>query len=301
MRRACHVLLAALWLLLLPLSGRADDTPDIPRLSHHVTDLTHTLSAMQLQALDGRLRALEKSKGAQLVVVMVATTGPLDLAGYSLQVAEKNKVGRKGVDDGVLLLIAKDDRRARIEVGYGLEGAIPDVTAHRIITEYLAPRFRSGDYYGGISDAVDALGKLVDGESLPAPVEDAAPAPRHRSSGSAWLPMVFLAFFIGSMWRLFFGRLRAPWRPGVVGILTAVAIGLISASVLYGLGGLLIGGLVGLGRGSGRYIHYGGWGGGGFWGGGGGFGGGSGGGFGGGGGFSGGGGSFGGGGASGGW
>ena len=152
--RRWRAALLGLCLALLPELSMAANAPAIPTLSHHVTDLTGTLSDMQLKALDARLRQLEKTKGAQLVVLMVGSTQALDLDGYSLKVAEKNKVGRKGVDDGVLMLIAKDDHRVRIEVGYGLEGAIPDVTAHRIIVEYLAPKFRSGDYYGGISDAV---------------------------------------------------------------------------------------------------------------------------------------------------
>jgi len=137
----------------------------VPKLARHVTDLTGTLTTQQVDQLDAQLTALERAKGAQLVVLMVGSTGEQDIEGYSLAVAEANKVGRKGVDDGLLLLIAKDDRRVRIEVGYGLEGAIPDAATARIIREYIAPKFRSNDYFGGISDAVGALTQLVDGEA----------------------------------------------------------------------------------------------------------------------------------------
>src|ERR1700756_5516953 len=157
--------------LLLPWTvSHADDQPTVPTLARHVTDLTGTLTAQQIDQLDTQLVNLEKQKGAQLVVLMIGSTQPDDIDGYSLRVAEANKLGRKGVDDGVLLFIAKNDRQVRIETGYGLEGAIPDAAAVRIIREYIAPKFRSNDYYGGISDAVGALTLLINGESLPPPV-----------------------------------------------------------------------------------------------------------------------------------
>src|SRR5437868_14511097 len=127
----------AISLLLFGVAARAD----APVLTQRVTDLTGTLTSEQRAQLESRSAALEKSKGAQLVVLVVPTTQPETIEAYALAVAEKNRIGRKGSDDGVLLLVAKDDRKARVEVGYGLEGAIPDVTAHRIITEYLAPKF----------------------------------------------------------------------------------------------------------------------------------------------------------------
>lgn len=117
---------------------------DVPKLTRHVTDLTGTLTAQQVDQLDAQLVALEKAKGAQLVVLMVGTTQPQPIDSYSLDVSMTNKVGRKGIDDGVLLLIAKNDHQVRIEVGAGLEGAIPDAAAARIIREYLAPKFQIG-------------------------------------------------------------------------------------------------------------------------------------------------------------
>ena len=263
----------------------------VPKLARHVTDLTGTLTASQVDQLDAHLVALEKTKGAQLVVLMVGSTGGQDIESYSLAVAEANKVGRKGTDDGVLLLIAKDDRRVRIEVGYGLEGAIPDAATARIIREYIAPKFRSNDYFGGISDAVGALTLLINGEPLPPPVQG-APADEHAGPGlqTGLMIGVFAALFLRSV----FARAR-PWLRAPVG--AALVGGLLWLLVSMGAGilGALLGGvLMLLPAGAGRSIGGGGWGGfgGGGW---------NGGGSSGGGGFSGGGGSFGGGGSSGSW
>ena len=258
--------------LLLPAVLHAD-TP-VPKLARHVTDLTGTLSAQQVDQLDGQLAALEKSKGAQLVVLMVGSTQPQDIDAYSLDVSMANKVGRKGIDDGVLLLVAKDDRQVRIEVGAGLEGAIPDAASARIIREDIAPKFRSGDYYGGITDAVGALTQLIDGESLPPPVQGAT----HEQHGLDLQGLLTVGFFAWIFLRGILGRTHAFVRAPLGGLLMLLPAG----------AGRSIGG--------GGWGGFGGWGGGGF--GGGGFGGG---GFGGGGGFSGGGGSFNGGGASGSW
>jgi uncharacterized protein len=283
------------WLLLallLPVLLHAADA--VPKLARHVTDLTGTLTAQQVDQLDAQLTALERAKGAQLVVLMVGSTGEQDIEGYSLAVAEANKVGRKGTDDGVLLLVAKDDRRVRIEVGYGLEGAIPDAATARIIREYIAPKFRSNDYFGGISDAVGALTQLIDGEPLPPPVRG---SPGDERSGLGLEQGLMIAVFVALFLRGIFGRartwLRAPLGAVAVGGLLWLLISM-GAGVL----GALIGGVLMLmPGGAGRSIGGGGWGG--F--GGGGWGGGSGGGSFGGGGFSGGGGSFGGGGSSGSW
>lgn len=279
--------------LLLPVMSRAADA--VPKLARHVTDLTGTLSAQQVDQLDAQLVALEKSKGAQLVVLMVSSTDGQDIAPYSLAVAEANKVGRKGTDDGVLLVIAKADHRVRIEVGYGLEGAIPDAATARIIREYIAPKFRGNDYFGGISDALGALTQLINGEPLPPPVRGADDDEKHGPGLQGALAIaVFVALFLRSL----LGRLgrfvRVPLGAALVGGLLWLVV-----SMGAGIAGAIVGGLLMLmPGGAGRSIGGGGWGG--F--GGGGWGGGSGGGGGfGGGGFSGGGGSFGGGGSSGSW
>lgn len=282
--------------LLLPAVLHAD-TP-VPKLARHVTDLTGTLSAQQVDQLDGQLAALEKSKGAQLVVLMVGSTQPQDIDAYSLDVSMANKVGRKGIDDGVLLLVAKDDRQVRIEVGAGLEGAIPDAASARIIREYIAPKFRSGDYYGGITDAVGALTQLIDGESLPPPVQGAT----HEQHGLDLQGLLTVGFFAWIFLRGILGRTHAFVRAPLGGLVMGGLFWLMASAGMGIFGGIVGGLLMLLPAGAGRSIGGGGWGGFGGWGGGG-FGGGGfgGGGFGGGGGFSGGGGSFNGGGASGSW
>jgi uncharacterized protein len=163
------------------------------KLIQHVTDLTGTLSAEQIAQLETQLTALEKRKGSQVAVYMVASLGNQSLEDYSLAIAEKNKLGRAKVDDGVLLFIAKDDRKVRIEVGYGLEGAIPDAKSGRIIREYIAPNFRKGDYNQGIVDAINAISALIDGEDLPAPLQDEQ-TPQHAPVG---LFAIFIGIFVG--------------------------------------------------------------------------------------------------------
>ena len=287
---------AALGLALLLVAAPALAQQPVPPRAARVTDLTSTLPANTRAALDRKLAAFEARKGSQIAVLLVATTAPESIEQYSLRVAEAWKLGRAGIDDGVLLLVAVQDRRARFEVGYGLEGPVPDALARRIIAEQLAPKFRDGDFAGGIDAGLDALIGLVDGEPLPAP---SARAP----SVDPWhaLPvLIFLAAVLAPVFRRMFGTL---FGSVALGTGAGVVVWLIS-SVIFG--SVLVGGLVfvfalaGIGGGGGRWASRGGpFGGmpGGFGGfrGGGGFGGG------GGGGFSGGGGRFGGGGASGGW
>lgn len=287
MRRLLRLLLALALAWITPALAA-----DVPTLTRHATDLTGTLSAQQIDALDAKLVALEKAKGAQLVVLMVPTTGDQDIESFSLAVAEANKIGRKGTDDGILLLVAKDDRRDRIEVGYGLEGAVPDAATARIRREFIESRFKTGDFYGGIEAGVDALIGLINGEALPPP-KQAPGRGRARDFGHTLLIGVFVAFFL----RRLFGRAPILLRTPLGAAITGGLLWLLAATVGAGLIGAVIGGVLMLiPGGTGRSIGGGGWGGfggGGF--GGGGFGGG------GGGGFSGGGGSFGGGGSSGSW
>ncbi len=290
LRRVPRLWLILAMALLSPSLLHAADA--VPKLTRHVTDLTGTLSAQQVDQLDAQLVALEKAKGAQLTVLMVDSTAEQDIDSYSLAVAEANKVGRKGVDDGVLLLVAKNDRRVRIEVGYGLEGAIPDAATARIIREYIAPKFRSNDYFGGISDAVGALTLLINGEALPPPVQG---APSNERSGPGLQNGLMIGVFVALFLRSMLGR-ATPWVRAPLGAVLVGGLLWLLISMGAGIIGALVGGvLMLLPGGAGRSIGGGGWGGfgGGGWGGGGG-------GLGGGG-FSGGGGSFGGGGASGSW
>lgn len=141
----------------------------VPELSRRVTDLTSTLAADQVAALEGKLAAFEAQKGSQIAVLIVPTTQPEDIAQFGIRVAEQWKIGREKVDDGVILIVARDDRKLRLEVGYGLEGAIPDAVAKRVIAETITPYFRAGDFYGGIDAGVTQLMRLIEGEALPPP------------------------------------------------------------------------------------------------------------------------------------
>jgi uncharacterized protein len=297
---AATLLCAASW---LP-GAQAQALQAVPPLSARVTDLTGTLDAGQREQLEQRLAAIEQRKGSQVAVLIVPTTQPEPIEDYSIRVVEAWKLGRgqvdgKQVDDGVLLLIAKDDRKVRIEVGYGLEGAIPDAYSKRIIAETIAPKFRQGDYFGGVSAAIDALARLIEGEALPAPSGtgqgDGQADPQSLLAG---LLAVFVAGVVASA---ILGRVLGSG----VGAIAAAGYSLtMGASVVVAL----IAGVVGffafllIGHSFLRGLQSGGSSGRSVWTSGGGWGRGSGGGFrGGGGGFRGGGGGFGGGGASGGW
>ena len=264
----------------------ASDLVPVPPLQARMTDLTGTLTTEQRSALEQSLRSFETRKGTQIAVLIVATTKPEEIEQYALRVVEQWKLGRKKVDDGALLLIAKDDRTVRIEVGYGIEGALPDVTANRIVNDTIAPRLKEGDYFGGVSAGVDQMIHVVDGEPLPEPKRGSA------GSGGAnvgqWLPALFLvALVVGGMLRTALGRvpgalvtggllaflgwvlggalLAAGVAGGIAFLITLLGFGMGRYGGMYG--GALHGGM-GMGMGGGRS------GGGGFGGGGGGFGGG---------------------------
>jgi uncharacterized protein len=143
----------------------------VPPLTGRVVDKTATLSSGDIAALDRTLKDFEARKGSQVAVLVVPTTQPETIEQYSLRVAEAWKIGRKKIDDGAILVVAKDDRKLRIEVGYGLEGALTDATAKRIIDEVITPKFRNGDFAGGVSDGVNRIIRVIDGEPLPAPAQ----------------------------------------------------------------------------------------------------------------------------------
>src|SRR6202453_5541441 len=143
----------------------------VPPLTGRVVDQTGTLGAADIAGLTQTLKGLELRKGSQIAVLIVPTTEPETIEQYSIRVAEAWKIGRKKIDDGALLVIAKDDHKLRIEVGYGLEGALTDVTSRRIIDEIIAPKFKAGDFAGGVTAGIDRMIRVVDGEPLPAPVD----------------------------------------------------------------------------------------------------------------------------------
>ncbi len=162
-------------LALLVVSGAQADDVAIPPLEHRVTDLTGTLSTDQQAALESKLAQFEQQKGSQIAILIVPTTKPEEIEQYTIRVVDAWKIGREKIDDGVLVVIAKDDHKMRIEVGYGLEGVIPDVIAKRVIAETMAPSFKRGDFYGGIDAAVDKFIGLISGEALPPPASSLEP------------------------------------------------------------------------------------------------------------------------------
>jgi len=300
MQRLCALLLTLMGIFISSMLFAAQIA--IPRLDARVTDLTHTLSPEQITTLTQQLSSLEQAKGSQLAILMLPTTGEETIEQYSIRVTDEWQLGRKGIDDGVLLLIAKDDKKVRIEVGRGLEGALPDVTSSRIIREYITPEFRKNDYAAGIQAGVDRISQVIQGEPLPAPIAKQG----QQSTTILGLPLMMLAgmLFAGFILSQIAGR----WIGGsgialvsgyaattagtplimalLLGIGMAVLLSMITSRIFIELMSLLLTHSGSGGRGNGGF-HGGGFGGG-FSGGGSG-------------GFSGGGGGFGGGGASGGW
>lgn len=261
----------------------------VPVLTARVTDLTGTLSGEAVTRIEAKLADLEAKKGSQIAVLILPTTQPEDIEQFGIRVEDAWKLGRKGVDDGAYLIVAKNDRRVRIEVGYGLEGALPDAIANRIITETITPHFKLGDYDGGVEAGVDQMISVVNGEPLPAPDRQW----EHHSSLGNLLPLLLVVVFVaGGVLRAFFGRLLGSL---ITGTLAGSIAWLLSQFLLIGLGAGIVAFLFAMLAGSSSRA----WSAGSGWGSG--FGGGRGFSGGGGGGFSGGGGGGGGGGASGGW
>jgi uncharacterized protein len=277
----------------------------VPPLTLRVVDLTGTLTSGDIATLNQKLKDLETRKGSQVAVLIVPTTQPETIEQYSIRAADAWKIGRKKIDDGALVVVAKNDRHLRVEVGYGLEGSLTDVTTKRIIDEVITPRFKGGDFAGGISAGIDRMIKVIDGEPLPAPEPPHWQDTGALDASDLFNPVVLFGLFIvGAFLRTLLGRLVGSVATGgVAGLVAWLIAGSLGAALL--LGGLafviamLAGGFAPVGP-AGRYGRYGGgWPGGGY----------SGGGWGGGwggsrdsdGGFSGGGGGFGGGGASGSW
>jgi uncharacterized protein len=214
--------LYALGLMLLLASSFAfAELVAIPELSTRVTDLTQTLSPDQQVQLEQKLAAFEAKKGGQIAVLVVPTTQPEDIAQYALRVVEKWKIGREKVDDGLLVLIAKDDRKMRIEVGYGLEGAVPDLYAKRIISEVIGPKFKQGDFYGGLDAGVDSLIGLVDGEALPAPQKPRGNNLADIGFGPFLFLVMFAAIFFNAILGRFFGATATGGASGLVATLFA--------------------------------------------------------------------------------
>src|SRR5262245_31632108 len=189
----------------------------VPPLSARVTDLTGTLDASARSSLENRLREFEEKHGSQIAVLIVPTTEPEAIEQYSMRVAEAWKLGRKGVDDGAILLVALNDRTTRIEVGYGLEGALNDATCKRIISEVITPEFRRGDFGAGIQAGVDRMIRVIEGEALPAPSPSGDGGGGDQSGFLFFL--AFVALGVSNALRPIFGRLGAAL---IVGLATAL-------------------------------------------------------------------------------
>ena len=198
-----------------------------------VTDLTGTLSEQQQSALTQKLRAFEDRKGSQIAVLIVPTTEPETIEQYALRVSDTWKLGRKGIDDGALLVVAKNDRKLRIETRYGLEGPMPDAIAKRIIAEVITPLFKHGDFYAGIDAGVDRMVKVVDGEPLPAP----QPQGYNDDSWLSALPLVILlAFVSGAIFRAIFGRFfGSVIAGGVTGLVTWIILSVMGVAAIAGV------------------------------------------------------------------
>ena len=228
---------AGLLALLLCFGTAALAEVAVPVLSGRVVDRTMTLSQAEQAALDATLRDFEARKGSQVAVLIVPTTAPESIEQFSIRVAEAWKIGRRKVDDGAILVIAKDDRKLRIEVGYGLEGALTDVTSKRIIDQIITPKFRAGDFAGGITAGTDAILKVIDGEPLPAPV---ARQPTVNFVDQLEQVGPFLLFGViigGGILRRIFGRLFGSLATG--GLAAVVVWMIVGTAALAGIAGII--------------------------------------------------------------
>jgi len=262
-------LFAVVMCVLSALTFAQDTVVAVPPLTAPVTDLSGTLSAEQQAALNGELSAFEARKGSQVAVLMVPTTRPEPIEQYAIRVAEQWQLGRRKVDDGAILVVAKEDREVRIEVGYGLEGVLTDAAAKRIIAEVIVPRFGRDDFSGGIVAGVDSILHVIDGEPL-LPADRSSPA-EDGAGLTQVLPLVLVGVVVvGGVLRALLGRVAgAAVTGGIVGIAAwflagAATIGLVAgafAFVFTLVGGARMAGLYmahGRGRGGGGR---GGWGG----------------------------------------
>lgn len=240
---------------------------EIPKLERPVTDLTGTLSDGQVQALENKLMDFKTKKGSEITVLIVPTTQPEDIAEFGIKVGDLSKIGRDKTDDGLILIIAKNDRKYRIEVGYGLEGVISDVVAKRITSEIVKPYFKNDDYFGGINAGIDQIMRVVEGESLPGPSQ----LNYSQQDDNGFIFLLFGGLFAGSMLSSMFGRVAG-------GLIAGIGSGVLAYFFLgFGIGAILIGIIVffltsarsgsggGWSNGGGSYGGY--YGGGGAWGG----------------------------------
>jgi uncharacterized protein len=211
----------------------------VPPLVGRVVDQTGTLTSDYINTLNQRIRSFEQRKGSQIAVLIVPTTQPETIEQYSIRVAEAWKIGRKKIDDGALLVVAKNDRKLRIEVGYGLEGALTDITSRRIIDEVIVPHFKNGDFAGGISEGLTRMIGVIDGERLPAPAPEASHGPGldldWNTLSTFGVFFIVGAIFVGNALRSVFGSLiGSAVAGGIVGTIAWVVAGSVIAGLVVG-------------------------------------------------------------------
>lgn len=222
-------LLLLIWLPVATLTAWAQDVQPVPALTAHVMDQTATLTLAQKEALEARLAAFEQSRGAQVVFLIIPTTQPEDIAAYAQRIGDSWKIGRQGIGDGLLLVVAKNDRKVRIETTKALEGAIPDLAASQIIETAITPRFKQGDFAGGLEAAAEQITARISGENLPAPTQD------DSGEGFDWSDLavfVFLLVPIGA--RMLLGMLGRKMGAMVIGGVVGVLAGFLTSSLLVG-------------------------------------------------------------------
>jgi uncharacterized protein len=236
----CGAITIFAFLLAFAPVARADVA--VPQLTGRVVDQTGTLSSSEVAALSQKLRDFEARKGSQIAVLIVPTTQPETIEQFSIRVAEAWKIGRKKVDDGAILVVAKNDRHLRIEVGYGLEGALTDVTSRRIIDEDVTPKFRSGDFAGGINAGVDRMMRVVDGEPLPSPSRTANFVNNWDDLGPVLMVALFAAIGVGGFFRAVLGRLLGSLvTGGIIAGVTWFILGSAGLALAVGILGFIIG------------------------------------------------------------
>ncbi|MEY9901597.1 YgcG family protein [Bradyrhizobium sp. USDA 329] len=214
----------------------------VPQLTGRVVDQTGTLSSADIAALSQKLLDFENRKGSQIAVLIVPTTQPETIEQFSIRVAEAWKIGRKKVDDGAILVVAKNDRHLRIEVGYGLEGALTDVTSRRIIDEDITPKFRSGDFAAGIGAGVDRMMRVIDGEPLPSPSRSANFAHNLDDLMPVFAVALFASIGVGGFFRAILGRLLGSLvTGGIIAAVTWLILGSAAIAAAVGVLGFIIG------------------------------------------------------------
>ena len=208
----------------------AQDYVAIPELKQRVTDLTQSISSNDLSYLEDKLARFEQEKGSQIAVLILPSTKPEEIEQFSIRVAEKWQIGRGGVDDGVLMIVAMNDRKLRIDVGYGLEGAIPDIYAKRIIENIITPEFRHGQFANGINKGLDAIIDLINGEDLPAVTKT-----EHRSARSGKKFSIFLIVFGLIALSVIKTIVKKSSMKFVVALVIAILLGILFANILLGI------------------------------------------------------------------